>query len=171
MNGMDQLAQRTQWLQSQVASLEEQLRDLRQELSAHGVAPGETSTDPGAHEHPLDAGEERAPAAEPAANADPDRRHLPRRRGNPVEVLVARPQSTRAAVSAWVIDRSPEGLCLVLEAAIPVGTALRVKPAHRVALPAWFPVEVRNCRAERSIWIVGCQFASKLSWTDLRLFS
>jgi hypothetical protein len=58
-----------------------------------------------------------------------------------------------------------------VDEAVLVGTVLKIRPLHNLASFQWFLVEVRNCRPERVIWLLGCRFLQELAWRDLRFFS
>jgi hypothetical protein len=70
-----------------------------------------------------------------------------------------------------LINRSPNGWCLVGDQPVAVGTVLSVQPAQSQANLRWFPVEVHDCRPEQGMWIVDCQFVQLLSPADLSLFT
>lgn len=117
--------------------------------------------------------EEKVVRAEPVrsspnAQAKPpkgrERRALPRRRGNPVAVRVSNPR-----FEGWVLDRSPDGLSLLSDAEVAVGTHLSVCPSEPGS-SHWYLVEVRSCRPRGKNWVLGCRFLEKLSWQDLRQF-
>ena len=181
MHELESLIQQTEGLRDQVETMQQMLQQLAGQVRAHQdtlrvkliqVTPEEEDD---IHQAPtLLLSELRAPDPEtgPGGTAgDQNRRHIPRRKGHPVPVLISQPQTRAEPVQGWVIDRSPEGLCVVADEEVSVGAVLNIRPVHHFAQLNWYPVEVRNCRPERAIWILGCQFTQKLSWNDLRLFS
>jgi hypothetical protein len=180
MDEIEDLIQRTEGLRDQVQTMQEMLQQLAGQLQAHLAALQSqhaairTEVEGGIHEAPtvlLTDLRAHDPESGPATNGDPNRRTVPRRKGQPVPVLISYPHEKAEPVQGWVIDRSPDGLCLVADEALTVGALVNVRPTHNFANLTWYPVEVRNCRPERDIWILGCQFVRKLSWNDLRLFS
>ena len=88
-----------------------------------------------------------------------ERRVAPRRRGNPIAVLVSDAEAAVEPVRGWVMDRSAGGLGLELEeeGEVDVGTILSVRPAEGSYVP-WVKVEVRSCRRIKSAWRLGCQY-------------
>ena len=183
MKDLEELIERTKWMQTQVMALQEAMERLRQgivsspakslggslreaerpaTMSGPGVASG-TSKESNCTADVLSSGL--------ACEEDEDRRALPRRRGHPVAVLIARSDLPGSPSHGWVVDRSPEGLCVVAEEAIPLFTWIRVRSTDHPGGSEWFEVEVRNCRPERNVCILGCQFRSALSWSELRQLS
>ena len=167
MNELEELIERTKWVQEQVSALQQ---------AFHQLQGGLLTADPGT-------ADQTAPAPNPGGQAagtieadehanpgddDQERRALPRRRGHPVAVLICTRGAHDSASQGWVVDRSPEGLCLVTEKPFVVSTWIRVRSTDHPRGSQWFEVEVRNCRPERNIWIVGCQFRAALSWSELR---
>jgi hypothetical protein len=166
MEPLQDLLERIDQMQLEVDSLQDDLDQLRAELQAR-IGPM-TATLPLAS----------APSTRDthidctlAAAATADRRAAPRRLVNPVPVLLARPEAPTTPFQGWVVDRSPDGLCVVAEEDVLVGTTVRVRPSHNLAQATWFHIEIRNSRPERNMWILGCQFTRQLSRDDLRLFS
>jgi serine/threonine protein kinase len=96
----------------------------------------------------------------------PERRAAPRRGGNPVSLLLAETPSAAEPLRAWVLNRSPDGLGLMVEDAVEIDTVVHVQPPGA----RWFAVRVIYCFPERIRWRVGCQFVDRLSWDELRLF-
>src|SRR5262249_48872475 len=171
---LQQLIERTEWLYDQVETLQQTIQEIqaqiqtqREVLAALACQGGEPSSSPAAWVTPEFAGED----ATAATSGGPSRRSIPRRRGNPVPVLITSSQSPWETRKGWVIDRSPEGLCVVADDPETAGARLNLQPVQTLGNLHWFPVEVRNCRPERGIWILGCRFSQKLSWSDLRLCS
>jgi hypothetical protein len=181
MDEIEELIQRTEALHDQVETMQQMLQQMAGQIRTHLEVLRRKQGDirkeeeMSIHDAPtLLLSELRAddPEAGPGGNgSDSNRRHIPRHKGNPVPVLISQPQREVEPVQGWVIDRSPDGLCLVADEALDVGALVNVRPVHHRANPNWYPIEVWNCRPERDIWILGCQFVRKLSWGDLRLFS
>jgi hypothetical protein len=98
-----------------------------------------------------------------------DRRANTRRKGNEIEVQIYDKAGAVETRTAWVIDRSLGGLCLMTEQEIPEGTMLNVRP--RSNQPTFsVSVEVRSCRHTRDGWKIGCQFQQTPPWNVLMLF-
>jgi hypothetical protein len=166
MNELEELIERTRWMQEQVKVLQQTIERLQGESRLAKNSPEEEITEaPGRADGPA------APSAVACEEEDQERRALPRRRGHPVAVLIARSDVPCPPSHGWVVDRSPEGFCLVAEEAIPVSSWIRVRSTDHPRGSEWFEVEVRNCRPERNVWILGCQFRSALSWSELRQLS
>src|SRR6202023_995109 len=101
-------------------------------------APGQLSVLNADHQERADG---RA-SGEPELGQDEERRALPRRRGNPVGVLICPSDVPGSPFHGWVVDRSPEGLCIVAEEAVPIAVWLRVRPTDHPAGTDWFEGEV-----------------------------
>jgi hypothetical protein len=122
----------------------------------------------------------RPARAEPAADApvhDPfehgsisEQRQGVRRKGNPIEVLISDAEAEEAPVRGWVLDRSVNGLCLLVDEEIAVGTVLSVKPRQSPPGMPWIRAEVRNCKKDNTGYQAGCQFVSTPPWGILLLF-
>jgi hypothetical protein len=103
-----------------------------------------------------------------------DRRALPRRKGNLVEVEVladvpGNPEPVEA--SGWVKDRAMGGLCLVVNRELLPGTVIKVRPRPTQTIsPPWTPVTVRSCRGSNGEFELGCQFHHTPSWNVLLMF-
>jgi hypothetical protein len=119
-----------------------------------------------------------APVEEPEANLQvlkalkpsaPDRRSMPRRRGNRVEVYLT-DGSKHPPIPAWVVDRSMGGLCLIVEKPLPEGIILNVRPRQAPQTAPWTPIEIRSCRADDGEWECGCKFVTPPHFNDLLLF-
>ncbi len=173
MNTLHEMVRRTEWLQHRVDDLQQALDHLAAELTRHRE---ELAVRLGARNSPAvvvaPADEDAEPETVSGQDADDaERRSLPRRRGNPVPVLIRRSADDAEHVPGWVIDRSPEGLCVLADQEVSVGALVSVRPTHHAEALQWFPARVCNCRLERSAWILGCQFIEELSWDELRLFN
>jgi hypothetical protein len=178
MNDLEELIERTRWMQEQVKVLQQTIERLQGDLrpgrttpeEEDGQADGPIAGAP-IQTHNDASGYADASVSGAASEEDQERRALPRRRGHPVAVLIARSDIPCPPSHGWVVDRSPEGFCLVAEEAIPVSSWIRVRSTDHPRDSEWFEVEVRNCRPERNVWILGCQFRSALSWSELRQLS
>lgn len=100
----------------------------------------------------------------------PDRRSAPRRKaGCRVEVFLT-DESKGPPLLGWVVDRSMGGLCLSVEEPLKEGTIFNVRPRKAPQTAPWLAIEVRSCRADGSVWEVGCRFVNAPQWNDLLLF-
>jgi hypothetical protein len=99
-----------------------------------------------------------------------ERREAPRRKGNPIEVLVTDPEVAGEPVRGWVVDRSMGGLCLMLNDEIAPGTVLNIMPRNGPPATPWVEVEVRTCKKDRTGYEAGCQFVRTPPWAVLLLF-
>jgi len=93
-----------------------------------------------------------------------------RRKGNPIEVLITDAEATEEPFRGWVVDRSTNGLCLLLHDEIAPGTVLSVKPRQSPPAMPWVRATVRNCKRDTSGYLAGCQFVSTPPWGILLLF-
>jgi hypothetical protein len=98
-----------------------------------------------------------------------ERRAAPRRRGNSGEVFLAE-ASDKEKLPAWVLDRSVGGLCLSVDAPLPVGSVWQVRPRTAPETTPWTPVEVRTCRPDKGEWEVGCRFVKTPQFNVMLLF-
>jgi hypothetical protein len=122
-----------------------------------------------------------APPPPPAPQKDPEydpfmqgsaseQRKAYRRGGNPVQVLIRRPESALEPVRGLVLNRSTGGLCLSVEGMVAEGTILEVRPGNAPPITPWVEVEVRTCRRTQDGWEVGCQFVRTPPWALLLMF-
>jgi len=104
----------------------------------------------------------------PSPSADPQAwARRPRR----VRVLLAHPQrGSDEFLPAWVIERSPSGLCLAVPEALEVGTTLDVKPTSAPARAPWLAVQVVSCRRHEGRVEIDCRFVTVPSVMTLLLF-
>lgn len=165
----------TEKLLAHVEAQQETIKQMQSELSAHSAALCEMLAWLQKDRHSDAHGPAPATQAQPANGDNPptaahDRRTMPRRKGNPVSVLMSGLAPNSPGFQGIVVDRSPDGLCLIVEHEVEVGTRLLVRPAHNLISSDWFPVEIRSCRSELKIWVVGCRFLHRLTWSNLRLF-
>jgi hypothetical protein len=179
MNDLQQLLEQTRWMQEQVKALQQTIERLQGDLGRQANIPkseiAETDSRTngafaGASGQTKNASGFDTTSSETDSEEDQERRALPRRRGHPVAVLIVRSDVSGLPSHGWVVDRSPEGLCVVSDEPIPVSSWIRVRSTDHPR-GSEFEVEVRNCRPERNVWILGCQFRSALSWSELRQLS
>ncbi len=164
----------TERLLASVEAQQEAIQLMQSELTAHGAALCEMLA---WLRRPADrngtAQAATTPSSTPPASAESEesqnRRSLPRRKGNHISVLITHANAD-ATLQGVVAERSPDGLCLVVDQEIPVGTLLRVRPLQSLTACGWFAAEVRSCRPELKVWIIGCRFTQRLTWSNLRLF-
>ncbi len=111
--------------------------------------------------------------ARPAPCADQfltERRAAPRRTGNPIPVQVIDLVYPATAVSAWVVERSRDGVGLLVDEELAVGSLLSIHPVKGFRPREPIQLHVKQCHPERHSWRVGCQFATPLSSLRLHLF-
>jgi len=99
-----------------------------------------------------------------------NRRQWPRRRGNPVAVLIADVPDTAEPVPGVVIDRSRGGLCLASPQPVAMGAFLQVRASASPDDLPWIRVEVRHCRQRADRWLMGCKFEHRLSTKEMLPF-
>jgi hypothetical protein len=89
-----------------------------------------------------------------------ERRSAPRRKGNPVDVLLSDAAAEVDPVTGVVLDRSATGLALELwvEGDVAPGTIISVRPKRPTADATWTRVIVRRCERKRTTWVLGCEF-------------
>jgi hypothetical protein len=98
-----------------------------------------------------------------------ERRAALRRKGNTVEVLLARGDD-QAPVSAWVIDRSQGGLCLLVDQPFEPKTLLKCRPRKAGEQAMWIDITVCSCRPDGTQYEIGCQFHKTPNWSQLLQF-
>jgi hypothetical protein len=108
-----------------------------------------------------------APLKRPAADralADSEssieRRHSPRRWGDPVQVLITDADQRTEPIRGWTLNRSAGGLGLSSPDAIPTGAVIKVRAALAPETVPWVDVEVRSCSALAGRWVLSCQFVA-----------
>ena len=121
------------------------------------------------------------PVAAPAAPPPPpdpfefgsssEKRAALRRKGAFVEVLVTDEAQQQHPWSAWVVDRSLGGLCLSVEREVEPGTVLRVRPRNAASMAPWVEVEVKSCKTEEGVLLLGCAFRKTPPYSVLLLFN
>jgi hypothetical protein len=99
-----------------------------------------------------------------------EQRAAPRRKGNPVAVLLGDAEGKIEPIPGTVLDRSVGGLRLLVGVPIAVGRLLRVRPAETAPSTPWVQIEVKNTRQVEQRWEIGCQFVHTPSWGVLLLF-
>ena len=112
------------------------------------------------------------PAAQPAdAEEDPTaQRAAPRRKGNPVPVLLSNDSASMDPFQGWVLDRSSGGLRILVDQAVTVGTVLSIRQAKAHASFPWIRIQVRSCQPERNSYALGVQFVAKPAWGEMQAF-
>jgi hypothetical protein len=120
----------------------------------------------------------RAGKAAPGEPDDPfiqgsktERRTSLRRRGTEVEVKLRDGEAQEELGTAWVVDRSMGGLCLMTPENFEKGMVLSVRTLNAPETIPWIQVEVRSCRnLNRGGYELGCQFVRPPTWNILLLF-
>jgi PilZ domain-containing protein len=92
--------------------------------------------------------------------SETERRKAPRRRGNPVAILLADEEPDSEPVEGYVIDRSLGGLGVELDDPVNVepGMVLTVRPRRGAEHTAWTRVVVRSYEKLGANHRLGCQF-------------
>lgn len=98
------------------------------------------------------------------------RRQVPRRHGEIVEVFIHNAAFPGQPWRGGVFERSANGLGITVPQKITAGTRLRVLPVKVLPKTPWVSVIVRNCRAEKTGWKIGCQFQVTPPWPVLAQF-
>jgi hypothetical protein len=176
MQETNDLVRRAEELLAQVEALQRLTRQLADDLEREGqrlraqLAGGRPSSADTVAD--LDVGQRvhRVEQFLMAAGQARDRRAEPRRHGNLTPVLLADVGRDTEPVEAWVLDRSPGGLGLLVDEPIPVGATFHVRPSRGSSRSRWIPLRVRNCRPYQGGWNVGCQFMDRIPWNELRSF-
>jgi hypothetical protein len=92
------------------------------------------------------------------------------RRRSRFRVFLACDQSQEPC-SAWVVDRSPGGLRLLVPGAFfDVGAVVRVRPIAAPPAMPWIAVQVKNCRSTGDAVELGCKFLQAPSLVTLLMF-
>ena len=115
---------------------------LERSLPAHGAVGSPSASDLFSH------------------GSNHERRQAPRRRGNPVAILLADEEPDSEPVAGYVIDRSLGGLGVELDASVTAepGMVLAVRPRRGAEHVAWTRVVVRSFEKLGSNHRLGCQF-------------
>jgi hypothetical protein len=61
-------------------------------------------------------------------------------------------------------------LRLSLGQPVALGTVLSVRSTQYLDCAPWVQVEVRNCKADKDRWLVGCRFVQPQPWGIVLLF-
>ena len=104
----------------------------------------------------------------PLAKSWQERRRSPRRRGNPIPVILDAGNET---FGGWVTDRSAGGLRLLVDQEVAVGRRFSVRSA-RDPNALWIDIEVKHRLNESGGFSIGCQFIKEkdLTWQDRQQF-
>jgi PilZ domain len=114
-----------------------------------------------------------APADVPLENflggVTQDRRALPRRKGNTVEVQLS-DGSERPPVNGCVIDRSQGGLRVLVDEPFAEGTVLKIRPTGGGVTTPWTDATIRSCRRDGIQYELGLRFDQMPNWNQLLQF-
>jgi hypothetical protein len=160
MDKTERLIEQSERLAAQIDALQQAVRQLQSDLHSHLLALGQHLQRSG--RKPLQA------LVRPLTTSE--RRSTPRRKGNPVSVAIADGEDEADTIQGWVVDRSLGGLRLLVDASVPAGTVLNVRPIKAAPSFPWVQVRVKSCYPERKSWNLGCQFVRKMSWEQLQQF-
>jgi hypothetical protein len=111
-----------------------------------------------------------APLADSPAADDTEKRANYRRAGNPILVTVAAAGDHRNPWSAWVIDRSRQGVRLASERPMTVGETYDLRPVQAPPAAPWVTAAVRHCAQADGYWEAGCHFPQPPAMLVLMLF-
>lgn len=98
-----------------------------------------------------------------------ERRLLWRRQGNPVPVILRALDGSADLCHGWVVDRSPDGIGVMADHALAPGIRVHLQPF--LGSPRWFDADIKQCRPDGTLWLLGCQFVRPLSSDELSIFS
>jgi hypothetical protein len=90
-----------------------------------------------------------------------ERRGAFRRSGAQVAVVLIVQEPTPQQYSGWVVDRSPAGLGIMLDEAIPVGTVVKVRTTKSVGITV--EMVVRQSHQDNRSCFIGCEFKTRPS--------
>jgi hypothetical protein len=110
------------------------------------------------------------PAPTPSEDDPAAKRAAPRRKGNPVPVVISNDNGTMDPIQGWVLDRSSGGLRILVDQPIAVGTILSVRPGKAHGSFPWIRIQVRSCLSERNSYALGVQFVAKPAWGEMQAF-
>jgi hypothetical protein len=113
---------------------------------------------------------EPPPAAAPREEDHAAKRSAPRRKGNPVPVVLTNESATMDPFQGWVLDRSSGGLRILVDQPAAIGTVLSVRPTKAHGSFPWIQIQVRSCQPERNSYALGVQFVSKPGWGEMQAF-
>jgi hypothetical protein len=99
-----------------------------------------------------------------------ERRSSLRRGDNPIAVKVSDAKAELEPYPGWVVDRSRNGLSLLVPKASEVGSIISVCSTLYPDFAPWVQVKVRRCLPKDNQWLIGCQFTRSLPWNVLLLF-
>ena len=150
---------RSKEMTQQLDKLQAVNQDLEQRLAesealARTSAPGSSPTTPAV----------RPGAVHAPAGASRDSRRL----ATPCLVVIHRGFSEE--MEGWAVERTMEGLKLLVDETIGVGSALKVRSA-KSAHPNWIDIIVQDCRQERGGFQLSCSFATAVTWADIQQLS
>jgi hypothetical protein len=113
---------------------------------------------------------EPSPTAPVKGEAFHERRATPRRRGSLLPVLISNGNTKSAPFEGWVLDRSAEGIRLLVKNAVAEGSRLAVRPLKAPSGFPWLSIEVRNCSSDKGKVHLGCRFLEKPTIEELQQF-
>jgi hypothetical protein len=111
-----------------------------------------------------------SPTAPVKGEAFHERRATPRRRGSLLPVLISNGNTKSAPFEGWVLDRSAEGIRLLVKNAVAEGSRLAVRPVKAPSGFPWLSIEVRNCCSDKGKVHLGCRFLEKPTIEELQQF-
>lgn len=174
MTSTSKRLEQTQRRLAKIEALQQTLEQMDRELTAYRASLArklellQKSQEPS--RGPVTAPARPAPATQVQAGPGAERRSAPRRKGNPVPVLLTNANATLDPFQGWVLDRSTGGLRILVDQQVVIGTVLSVRPAKAHASFPWIQVKVRSCQPERSSFHLGVQFVQKPAWGEMQAF-
>src|SRR5262245_48355136 len=105
------------------------------------------------------------PAASPRASRTDlaERRRTPRGVSSMIRVLLSDPDFREEPCEGWVIDRTMDGLAVLVSRPVEVGLILGIRPPRPSDSP-WAVVEVRRCEPQDGRWLLGRRFVNIPPW-------
>jgi hypothetical protein len=166
----EQLAQRRLESERRVAELVRQKLRAQAESSKADLvitAPEKQEPQPGAgeSERPSADTSRRKISSTLATPAADNRGKDTRRIARPCLVVIHR--SINDEIQGWAVERSMEGLALLVDEKCVAGTPLRVRSGKSVNA-SWIDIVVEECCPERSSFKLRCSFASPVTWADIQ---
>ena len=90
-----------------------------------------------------------------------------RKEGMTAEVTLAKSEEGEELGTAYVLNRSGNGIGFLARFALPPGMHVFMMPRKAEGALPWIPLEVKNCRQDGSDYEIGCQFLRPPSWNTL----
>jgi PilZ domain len=105
-----------------------------------------------------------------AFGATLEQRGAHRRKGNPIGVQITDADAKGEPFHGIVVNRSAGGLGLEVDRPVEVSTLISIRVVNAPVTVPWIQVQVRSCRPETKVWLLGCQFVKPPPWSIMLLF-